>query len=563
MERALSRALAVTCLAAAVSAQTQLFLDYGSNDTDKFGYTVRTVGDVDGDQVPDFAMGSPFFDPPSGVNAGQVRVYSGATGNIIYTIDGFLARDEFGYAIDAAGDVDGDGYADILITRLVGAQSYAGAAYIYSGHTGQILYEKHGKVAYDYFGVDGAGVGDVNGDGFDDFVVGAPGQDHAGVAAGQAEVFSGKDGSVLFTIDGQAADDQFGWFCDRAGDINGDGFADFMISSPRADGPGGINSGEVRVFSGADASVIWTFYGTGAYDQFGWTCSTADDVNGDGVPDIIVGARDHDYMGMVDSGMARVFSGADGSILYTWYGDAAGDKFGWAVRNAGDVDGDGLGDLIVGGHLNDTNGTDAGMARIYSGADGSVISTLYGQTAGDWFGFAVGSAGDVDGDGYGDVIIGATFDDSPTVMSCGSWRVYSFGGAGTPPRSFVRGSGCRGSDGNQPRIDLYGRAALGQGYTAKLRGALPNSIAVLVFGAQWDQPIGPAAPDCVVYPTPLDLKLAMSDANGLSELTPVPQIPSDPALIGAELHHQWVVLDAAANPLGVSGSNDLVVIVGE
>ena len=177
---------------------------------------------------------------------------------------------------------------------------------------------------------------------------------------------------------------------------------------------------------GANAqTTLYTFYGDSAGDEFGWSLSGAGDVNGDGVPDFIVGVRLDDNNGK-NSGSARVFSGFDGSVLFTFNGDSADDRFGTSVSGAGDVDGDGFADLIVGAFRDDNNGTDSGSARVLSGFDGSVLHTFDGDSAGDIFGFSVSGAGDVDGDGFDDLIVGAPFDDNNGTDS-GSARVIAGG----------------------------------------------------------------------------------------------------------------------------------------
>ena len=148
--------------------------------------------------------------------------------------------------------------------------------------------------------------------------------------------------SVLHTFDGESADDYLGVSVSGAGDVNRDGFADLICG---AYGYGWV--GAAYVFSGVDGSILYTFVGDSTNDYFGYSVSGAEDVNGDGFPDFIVGAFGADINGK-NSGRARVFSGLDGSVLYTFDGDSKFDNFGWSVSGAGDVNGDGFGDLIVG-----------------------------------------------------------------------------------------------------------------------------------------------------------------------------------------------------------------------
>src|SRR5690606_28077584 len=159
-----------------------------------------------------------------------------------------------------------------------------------------------------------SGAGDVNNDGFGDLIAGAIGDDNNGSGSGSARVFSGADGSILYTFDGDSADDQFGESVSGAGDVNNDGFEDLIVGASFDDN-NGSNSGSARVFSGADGSSLYTFDGDSAFDFLGVSVSGAGDVNGDGFDDLIIGASFDDNSGS-NSGSARVFSGADGAALY-------------------------------------------------------------------------------------------------------------------------------------------------------------------------------------------------------------------------------------------------------
>ena len=160
--------------------------------------------------------------------------------------------------------------------------------------------------------------------------------------------------TTLYTLNGDSPEDHFGWHVTGAGDVNGDGFADLIVGAPLDDN-NGSNSGSARVFSGFDGSNLYTFDGDSAGDSFGAPGSGAGDGNRDGVPDLIVGAPTDDNNG-TDSGSARVFSGFDGSVLYTFNGDSADDAFGTSVSGAWDVNGDGFADLIVSASFEDHNG---------------------------------------------------------------------------------------------------------------------------------------------------------------------------------------------------------------
>ena len=212
---------------------------------------------------------------------------------------------------------------------------------------------------------------------------------------------------------GEGAGDNFGYSVSGAGDVNGDGYADVIVGAYLNDAAGS-NVGRAYVYyggPGADAVADLTLTGEAAGDLFGYSVSGAGDVNGDGYADVIVGAYSDDGGGL-DAGRAYVYfggPGADAVADLTLTGAAAGDWFGWSVSGAGDVNGDGYADVIVGGHLDDAGGMDAGRAYVYfggPGADAVADLTLTGAAAGDQFGISVAGAGDVNGDGYADVIVG-------------------------------------------------------------------------------------------------------------------------------------------------------------
>ncbi|MCA9773362.1 MAG: FG-GAP repeat protein, partial [Myxococcales bacterium] len=195
---------------------------------------------------------------------------------------------------------------------------------------------------------------------------------------------------TLYTFVGDSNRDNFGIAVSGAGDVNGDNFDDLIVGAERDDN-NGPESGSARVLSGADGSTLYTFDGDSADDAFGASVSGAGDVNGDDFADVIVGAPRDDNSGD-DSGMARVFSGADGAILYTFDGGGAGDELGSSVAAAGDINGDDFDDVIVGAPQPVVAG---GFARIFSGANGAVLRTLEGKFPETEVGSSVAGAGDV------------------------------------------------------------------------------------------------------------------------------------------------------------------------
>ena len=370
----------------------------GDSVTGEISAPVSDAGDVNGDGFDDVIVR--VFDGARVV----ARVLSGFDSGVLYNFSGDPPSNSFGSSLSGAGDVNGDGFDDLIFGNIGRGENFGGAR-VRSGSDGSVLYDFDGDSFFGFFGSSVSGAGDVNGDGFDDLIVGAPLDNSNGSFSGRAQVFSGVDGTVLHIFDGESDGDRFGWTVSGAGDVNGDGFDDLIIGSTFVDNNGN-NSGSARVHSGLDGAVLYNFDGDSASDRFGDSVSGAGDVNGDGFDDLIVGASRDDNTGF-SSGSARVFSGLDGSVLYNFDGDSAGDFFGESVSGVGDVNGDGFDDLIVGASNDDNNGSNSGSARVLSGSDGSVLYTFDGDSAGDLFGLSVSGAGDVNGDGVADFIVGA------------------------------------------------------------------------------------------------------------------------------------------------------------
>ncbi len=431
---------AMACLflfAAATHAQLPFrFIAPGDTADDLFGRTIAGAGDVNADGFDDFIVGA-IGDDNGGSNAGSARVFSGANGSVLFTFYGTGANDQFGSSVAGAGDVNNDGYDDLIVGAFQDDDSAvdAGSATVFSGLDGSILFKIDGNAAQDNFGISVAGVGDLDGDSFDDFAIGAWLADAPGIDSGAARVFSGFDGSPIYTFLGDDAGDQMGTSLASAGDVNNDGTPDIIVGAILDDNGGG-NSGMARIYSGSDGTILHTLNGTGGFDLFGISVDGIGDINADGFGDVIVGAMFDDNNG-TDSGSATVFSGADGSVLFAVNGAAAGDQMGFSVAGPGDVNGDGVVDFAGGAPRASVNGFESGSVVFYDGNDGSIIRTFNGFFAGDQFGTSIGGMGDANGDGFKELVIGAPFQDSTGfnagaifAISIGGSRAY--GGTGNP-----------------------------------------------------------------------------------------------------------------------------------
>ena len=391
-----------------------------------------------------------------------------------FRIDGEDGFDRSGWSISAS-DINGDGYNDIIIGAPE-ADYESGSTYVVFGKEGgfsgrvdlsDIVRNGSGGVR-----IDGESTGDrsghsvsasdINGDGYNDIIIGAPNADPNGNKSGSTYVVFGKadgfnglngtielselDGSDGFRIDGENTGDRSGYSVSSAGDINGDGYDDVIIGAYRAD-PNGNDSGASYVVFGKesgfsrtidlselDGSDGFRIDGENRRDFSGYSVSSAGDINGDGYDDIIIGAYEADSNGRYNNGASYVVFGndedafaatmklseLDGSNGFRINGDRGSDRSGYSVSSAGDFNGDGYDDLIIGAPYADPNGTRSGSSYVVFGKesgfsrvielfelDGSDGFRIDGESRWDRSGYSVSSAGDVNGDGYDDVIIGA------------------------------------------------------------------------------------------------------------------------------------------------------------
>ncbi|MBD3297089.1 MAG: hypothetical protein GF341_00385 [candidate division Zixibacteria bacterium] len=320
---------------------------------------------------------------------------------------GEIVDDRFGQAVDGSGDVDGDGFDDLLI----GAPGYdgngvaSGRAYVYSGRTRLRLLRFSGEAAADSFGTAVAGVGDINSDGFDDVLIGAHGNDEAGQEAGKCYVFSGRTGELLRTHLGKHPYDHFGASVAGAGDTDGDGIADIIVGAWGYDN-GGDFAGAAYVFSGDSDSLLHLVVGEGPQDFFGAAVCGVGDVNNDGYSDFAVGALREDHSGS-KPGRVYVYSGQTGELIHVLTGEVGHNAFGFSLDGAGDVDNDGYDDIVVGSPAEDSGGANAGAALIYSGRTGGLLHLILGEEEQDAFGYSVAGGGDLDLDGHDDVLVTA------------------------------------------------------------------------------------------------------------------------------------------------------------
>jgi len=359
------------------------------------------------------------------VVAGAIAVGANAAGTfvepgvqVLHEFDGTAHSSSFGWAVSELGDVDRDHVREAIVGEPF---TNGGSTYVYSGRTGALLYRFDGAPG-DLNGFSMADAGDVNGDRVHDILVGAPGND-----AGHVDLYSGKTGALLHRFVGQHAGDTFGWSVSSAGDVDHDGRADILVGASQS--MSGAGPGYAQIFSGRTYEPLRTLTGDSVGDQFGSAASWTRDVNRDGVPDQIIGARD---AGAGARGQAYVYSGKTGARLLTIDASPHGDSFGsFFVAGVGDVNRDGTPDIYAADYNDSTNGSDpaaqtaSGRAAVYSGRDGHELLAWVGDNADEGLGPGRG-VGDVNHDGHPDLIVGSYTSNSGAP---GAGKVQIFSGA--------------------------------------------------------------------------------------------------------------------------------------
>jgi len=346
------------------------------------------------------------------------------------------------YAIDLSGDLNGDGFNDMMLTTP-GSGGGAGIVFGLFGRAGGFIIppinvEIDGTTANDFMGWSISTGGDLNGDKRDDLVVGTIQMDFtasSGTGAGKVNIHWGGN-AVNATVDTSRSygetGDCFGWSVSTRGDINNDGRADMVVGAPRnienQDNPG-LAYVYLSGTGGPGSTPDVTLTGDDDGDAFGYVADICGDVDGDGYDDILVTAPSHNGTSDYDIGKSYLYlgdaTGGSTSPSWTYTGGAQGDLFGYSAQGIGDVNGDGYDDIAVGAPLADTSTlTDAGRVFVFyghaSGPSASPDVTIDGAQANGLFGFALANLGDADGDGLNDMSIGAPDVDNGTLTSAGA-----------------------------------------------------------------------------------------------------------------------------------------------
>ncbi|HGY91661.1 MAG TPA: hypothetical protein ENK43_10875 [Planctomycetes bacterium] len=390
---------------------TVLFRQDAPLSEDLYGTALAGLGDVDGDGIEDFAVGVP-SDDQGGLDAGAVVVRSGKSGQILYQVTGAAAGDRLGAHLFSLGDLNGDGIRDFAVTdpnASLGPISGAGKVTILSGSDGAQLFQVTGSTANERFGSSVLDLGDLNADGVPDVAIGAPRATVGGtLGIGRVRILSGADLSLILNINGNASvgDAEFGSSLSLADDFDGDGLSDLLVGIPGA-ATLGPDTGRARLISTSDGSVLITMEGLESGARLGQSVAAWIDADNDGIQDFVAAAPASAGLTGSNTGSAVIYSGADGSPFGGWVGENAGDLFGAFLATSDDVDGDGSPNLLVGVPGSDAWATDAGAIHVYSRFWPRPRYVLHGGKAHERFGASAAPLGDVDGDGLGEIVVGA------------------------------------------------------------------------------------------------------------------------------------------------------------
>jgi hypothetical protein len=398
-----------------------LLLELNLTGTGDFGNPISGAGDVNNDSYDDLIIGAFSFNS----SRGAAFIFLGGPSMDSVpdlVLNGVSSGDYFGYSVSGAGDLNGDGFDDVIVGAPYNVYNgnMTGSAYVFYGGATMdstpdvILY---GEFDDDEFGVSVAGAGDVNKDGFDDVIVGADTNDNNDPDAGAAYIYFGganMDNSADVGIWGDSSyQDYFGSKVSSAGDVNKDGFDDVMVGAPSND-RGTTDAGCVYIYFGGatmDSTPDVIIAGTFTNEQLGTALASAGDVNNDGYGDVIIGSQ-YNSSGGFYAGAAYIYYGGasiDATADVSLVGTAPNDYFGFSVSGAVDLNNDGYDDVLVGAFCNDSAGTDAGSVNIFfGGAPMNNVSDiqLNGAAAQNYYGWSVAGTGDLNGDGFPGVLVG-------------------------------------------------------------------------------------------------------------------------------------------------------------
>lgn len=387
-----------------INVSPLLFKNIGETAGSYYGGNSARLADLNNDGIADFAVSAARFSVSGTSENGKLYFYSGADNTLMFTKVG-VSREWLSH-VNTVGDFDGDGVSEFITSGYHNStKTTSGRVDVYSGASRNLLYTLNGEGATDQFGITISPLGDVNGDGKGDFVVGSPKFRVNGDPTkeyGKIYVYSGASGVEIYSKIGNAPNSAFGYDVTVIGDLDKDGKQDFLVSQAQYKGWGKIN--RIFIFSGASGNEIGQISALAAGDEFALSAFNAGDVNNDGYNDIL--ASSNTCATPSNCGRAFVFSGKDRSVLFSTNGSIAGQSLG---AHGGDFDfnGDGIKDFALGYRPSTPQDSSKGKLEIYSGKDFKKIYEQWGEAEGDYFGAGLENFGDHNGDGKDDLIVSA------------------------------------------------------------------------------------------------------------------------------------------------------------
>jgi hypothetical protein len=530
-------------VAAGRSASAQIRQTTLSGDDDaRFGKSLANVGDVDGDGIDDLLVAEPNYSSASFADLGRVSLYSGATMAWIRDHDGTSVDGQFGTSIAGAGDVDADGFADYV----VGAPYFDGsgltdngAVVVYSGKTGAMIWNYYGPASGYQIGAAVCGPGDLDGDGKADVLASSVMHD----VVWQFDAH----GSIVNGI-GSLGSSYFGFALAKTGDLDGDGVNDWLVGAPLESSTLGsityYDTGAVYAMSGATCLEIYRYGGYGQFDFFGESIASLGDLDGDGVPDVVAGSGDSSSTAS-QNGMVVVFSGKTGTTLTNWWGTNSNDLTGAAVAGLPDMNHDGVPDFAVGSPGVVNFFVQRGAAEVRSGKDFQVLFSWTGGGSFNWGNHSLGASlagGDWNGDGIGDLVVGDPLD----VVQYSDRSTHQVGAAdeylGCPAFWENYGSGWPGKNG-VPALTSLNDPSPGLPLTIQVDNSLGSlTLGVLFVGFAQESVLTGKGGTLLVNPA-LTIPLAIAATNVQLNTT----LPNDPALDFFDLYLQAIEADAFAS----------------
>ncbi|KAA3606654.1 MAG: hypothetical protein DWQ01_16680 [Planctomycetota bacterium] len=313
---------------------SQLLRVEGNWEGEAFGTSLSFLGDINGDGCPEFIVGT---GSQSQSNPSKVYVISGCTGISVYEIQSPNLMDRFGFAVVSVDDLDGDLVRDFVVGAPDSSPNgvwAAGEVVVFSGKSGSVLYRFSGQISGESLGHVVGAIGDVDGDWIPDLAASS----FRGGLTGTIFTISGATGQFLYRVDGFTSDERFGSAIDNIGDIDLDGYSDYIIGADKAS-EGFFEPGAAYVLSGMDGSMIHQYQGEGNFSAFGSDVLGGVDLDYDDVPDFAVAARFADFGGVSGQGAVYVYSGRDGELLTRFVGQER-EYLGTTLDFVNDISGD-------------------------------------------------------------------------------------------------------------------------------------------------------------------------------------------------------------------------------